>query len=87
LRRVMSEEEESPEETLQKKEDIARLRSVIEMIPEEQRLVILMKEYENLKFYQIAEVLDLPLSTVKSRMYLGLKTLKRLLIQRELIRR
>jgi RNA polymerase sigma-70 factor (ECF subfamily) len=46
-----------------------------------------MKEYESLKFQEIAEVLDIPLSTVKSRMYLGLKTLKRLFLQRELTRK
>ncbi|MBI4455051.1 MAG: sigma-70 family RNA polymerase sigma factor [Acidobacteria bacterium] len=80
-------EEESPEEHLQKKESVDRLREMIRMIPEEQRAVILMKEYENLKFHEIAEILDVPLSTVKSRMYLGLRTLRRLLIQKELTRR
>lgn len=83
LRKVMSQVEETPEEGLRRKEDAGRLREVIQLIPDEQRLVIVMKEYENLKFQEIADVLDVPLSTVKSRMYLGLKTLKRLLIQRE----
>ena len=83
LRRVMTEEEDNPEQSLHRKENVDRLREVIELIPEEQRLVIVMKEYENLKFHQIAEILDIPLSTVKSRMYLGLKTLRRLLVQRE----
>lgn len=83
LRRVMSEEQENPEETLRRRESVDCLREVIRLIPEEQRLVIVMKEYENLKFHQIAEILDVPLSTVKSRVYLGLKTLKRLLVQRE----
>ena len=87
LRSVMSEEPDGPEEQLRKKENVERLRAVLQMIPEEQRLVILMKEYESLKFQEIAEVLDVPLSTVKSRMYLGLKTLKRLLLQRELTRK
>ena len=41
-----------------------------------------MKEYQGLKFREIAQVLDLPLSTVKSRMYLGLKTLRRLMEKR-----
>jgi RNA polymerase sigma-70 factor (ECF subfamily) len=86
LRQVMSEAEESPEDSLQRKENIERLREVIQLIPNEQRVVILMKEYENLKFHQIADILDVPLSTVKSRLYLGLKTLKRLLIQREFTR-
>ncbi|MBI3939526.1 MAG: sigma-70 family RNA polymerase sigma factor [Acidobacteria bacterium] len=87
LRGVMSEPEDTPEESLQRKESIERLRSVLSAIPEEQRLIIVMKEYEDLKFHEIAAILEIPLSTVKSRMYLGLKTLRRLLVQRELSRR
>lgn len=87
LGRMMAEREDSPEQSLQKREAAERLHEVFRMIPEEQRLVIVMKEYEDLKFHEIAQILELPLSTVKSRMYLGLKTLKRLLIQRELTRR
>ncbi|HEY2933299.1 MAG TPA: sigma-70 family RNA polymerase sigma factor [Acidobacteriota bacterium] len=87
LRRALSESEETPEERLQRKESVARLKEVILLIPEEQRLVILMKEYEGLRFHEIAEILDVPLSTAKSRMYLGLKTLRRLLVKKELSRR
>ena len=82
---VMANAPQGPEESLQEKETVARLKSVLQMIPEEQRLVILMKEYEDLRFHEIAEILDVPLSTVKSRMYLGLRTLRRLLLQRELL--
>jgi RNA polymerase sigma-70 factor (ECF subfamily) len=35
-----------------------------------------MKEFEELTFKEIAEVLDLPLSTVKSRLYTALKQLQ-----------
>ena len=41
-----------------------------------------MKEYQGLKFHEISEILDIPLSTVKSRMYLGLKTLRKLMEKR-----
>ena len=86
LGRAMAQRDESPQERLEREEGVARLREVMRMLPEEQRLVILMKEYENLKFHEIAEILDTPLSTIKSRMYLGLKTLRRLLVQKELSR-
>jgi len=36
------------------------------------RQVIIMKEYEGLKFSEIADVLGIPISTVKTRMYTGL---------------
>ena len=71
--------ESSPEDRAAHGQQVTRLRRALSQLPEEQRAVILMKEYQGLKFHEIAEVLEMPLSTVKSRMYLGLKTLRRLM--------
>ena len=38
-----------------------------------------MKEYQNLKFTEIAEILGAPVNTVKSRLYYGLNALKKVL--------
>jgi RNA polymerase sigma-70 factor (ECF subfamily) len=35
-----------------------------------------MKEFEEMTFQEISETLDLPLSTVKSRLYTGLRQLR-----------
>ncbi|HDL17557.1 MAG TPA: sigma-70 family RNA polymerase sigma factor [Bacteroidetes bacterium] len=48
-------------------------------IPQEQREIIIMKIYQDLKFIEIAEILQESLNTVKSRMYYGLKALKKAL--------
>lgn len=72
-------DEKTPERLLHAREEAARLRSAFEYLPPEQKEVILMKEFQGLKFHEIAEILDIPLSTAKSRMYLGLKTLRRLM--------
>lgn len=48
------------------------LRKALDSIPEEQSVVIIMKEYQGLKFREIAEILKVPINTVKSRMYYGL---------------
>lgn len=69
----------SPERAVEEKENIARLKTAIWRLPREQRELILMKEYQGLKFQEIADILDIPLSTAKSRLYLGLKTLRKLL--------
>ncbi len=45
-------------------------------IPDEQRVVIVMKLYQDLKFTEIAEILSIPVNTVKTRMYTGLRGLK-----------
>lgn len=45
-------------------------------LPEDQRVVIVLKEYQDLTFLEISEVLDVPLSTVKTRLYRGLTQLR-----------
>ena len=57
----------------------AVLQRALQTIPEEQRVVIIMKQYHGLKFSEIAEVLSEPLNTIKSRMYYGLAALRRTL--------
>jgi len=53
------------------------VRRALTAIPAEMRQVIVMKEYEGLKFHEIAEILDVPVSTVKTRMYTGLRELRK----------
>jgi RNA polymerase sigma-70 factor (ECF subfamily) len=53
------------------------------LLPEEQRTAIIMKEYHGLTFQEIADLLDCPLSTVKTRLYQGLTVLRRQLQQVE----
>ena len=45
-------------------------------LPNDQREVLLLKEYVGLKFREIAEVLEVPESTVKSRMYAALDAMR-----------
>jgi RNA polymerase sigma-70 factor (ECF subfamily) len=59
-------------------EQITRyVRRALQALPAEMRQVIIMKEYEDLKFSEIAEILGIPLSTVKTRMYTGLSELRK----------
>lgn len=50
---------------------------VMAALPEEQRTAIVLKEYHGLTFQEIADLLDCPLSTVKTRMYQGLTVLRK----------
>jgi RNA polymerase sigma-70 factor (ECF subfamily) len=53
--------------------DLARaVEEALHALPDEQREVIALKEYQGLTFMEIAEVLDVPVSTVKTRLYRGL---------------
>jgi len=51
------------------------LQKALMAIPEEQRVVIIMKQYHGMKFTEIADVLKTPINTIKSRMYYGLDAL------------
>ena len=57
--------------------DVSRLVAVaIASLADEQREVIILKEYQGLTFLEIAQVLDMPISTVKTRLYRGLDQLR-----------
>ncbi len=69
----------TPDDLLQQKELGAIIQKALLTLPDEQRTVIILKEYEGLKFREIAEILEEPESTVKSRLYYGLKATRRVL--------
>lgn len=70
---------DDPESQYRQAEVSAILQKALGKIPPEQRAVIIMKEYEGLKFREIAEALGLSENTVKSRLYYGLEALKKVL--------
>jgi RNA polymerase sigma-70 factor, ECF subfamily len=53
------------------------LQMLIQKLPEDQRCVLLLKEYEGLKFREIAEALGISENTAKSRLYYALNHLKK----------
>jgi len=67
---------ESPARTAESRERTEIVRRAVNALPVDLRQVIVMKEFEELTFQEIAEALDLPLSTVKSRLYTALRQLQ-----------
>jgi RNA polymerase sigma-70 factor, ECF subfamily len=65
-----------PDAKLQRQELADLIMASLQTLSEEQRLVVIMKEYEGLKFREIAEALDISENTAKSRLYYGLKHLR-----------
>ena len=66
----------TPDSLLMESDSRARVRRALTRLPPEQREVLVLKEFQGLKFREISELLGCPESTVKSRMYYGLKSLK-----------
>jgi len=66
----------SPARMAERRQTTQAVRRAINSLPVEMRQVVVMKEFEDLTFKEIAEVLELPMSTVKSRLYTALKQLE-----------
>ena len=66
----------SPARTTEKSERMTLVRQAVGALPTDLRQVIVMKEFEEMTFQEISETLELPLSTVKSRLYTALKQLR-----------
>ena len=76
----------NPERSFQQGEIKDILLSSLSELNEDQRTVVIMKEYEGLKFTEIAEALEDSENTVKTRLYRGLKNLKEILERKNITR-
>ena len=74
---------ESIETLVVRKQLSETVAEAMQHLPEEQRTAIILKEYHGLTFQEIADLLDCPLSTVKTRLYQGLTVLRRHLHERD----
>jgi RNA polymerase sigma-70 factor (ECF subfamily) len=73
---VIVETRPGADERLLERDLAEAVRRAIHALPEEQREVVILKEYQELTFLEIAQALDVPVSTVKTRLYRGLVQLR-----------
>lgn len=74
----------SPEGIFEQKEQQKYLQKIIEGLPPEYRLVIIMRDIQSFSYQEIAEVLGCSLGTVKSRLFRARRVLREKL-QKELL--
>lgn len=55
------------------------VEKALQQLPEDQREVVVLKVFQSLKFDEIAAIQDAPVSTVKSRLYMGFEKLRSIL--------
>jgi len=71
----------SVEELASRAELSGAVALAMEKLPAEQRTAIILKEYHGLTFQEIADLMNCPLSTAKTRLYQGLMLLRRYLAE------
>lgn len=75
---------ESPSEIAEGKELVAGVREAIDLLGEEPRHIILLREIQGLDYSEIAEILAIPVGTVRSRLHRARLELKDILLRRGL---
>ena len=68
--------QELPQDTLQKKQMKKKFKKALSELPDEQRVIFVLKIYENQSYDQIANMLKIPHGTVMSRLSRARQKLK-----------
>jgi RNA polymerase sigma-70 factor (ECF subfamily) len=75
--RLAREGRPSPHHQVEEREQWGEVQSALEAISPEKRVVVVLYYLNGLSLLEIAEALELPLGTVKSRLHYGRKSLKK----------
>ena len=76
IEQLQPKSEFSPDNNILKKESTFSIEKILTQIPEKSRLVFKMHRFENLKYKEIAEILDISIKTVEKHMGKSLKILR-----------
>jgi len=76
---------ESPEELLVKDELKRYVRHYVEALPDKLRVVVILREIEEMSYEEIAEMMNIPIGTVRSRLFNARQMIKDRLISQGLV--
>ncbi len=76
LRDVLPSASPEPRDDAQRAELRGKVRGAIEALPDAERIVVILRMFENLSFMEIAKVTEVPVPTAKSRMLYALRRLR-----------
>ncbi len=71
--------EESAEDRMLREQNHYDLRRMIQLLPDEQKEVLIMRHYGNLSFKEIAELTDVSINTALGRMRYALSNLRKMM--------
>ncbi|HQR41843.1 MAG TPA: sigma-70 family RNA polymerase sigma factor [Gemmatales bacterium] len=79
----MHSKEEAAHAAIEQQENCQMVRRALKVLSDEHRLVIVMKELDDMRYEEIAEVLEVPVGTVRSRLHRARLELKTVLEKME----
>jgi RNA polymerase sigma-70 factor (ECF subfamily) len=71
----------APDELLLRRETIERVREAIQLLPDQLREVVGLRDMEGLAYQEIAHIVQCPIGTVMSRLYRGRNLLRTYLLE------
>lgn len=72
-----------PQEANRRQSDIDVLNSLIDELPEKYRILLILTYYQELSMEEVAEIVDMPVGTVKSRLFAARSLLKKKIVEYE----
>src|SRR4028119_444642 len=81
---VLNFTEESAEDRMIKKQSHSRVKDMLDLLPEDQREVIILRHYADMSFKEIAQVTNCSINTALGRMRYGLINLRKMMVQKKL---
>lgn len=73
----------TPLEQVERKERVRLMRAAVDRLSDEHREVIILKNFKGYAYKEIAQVLEVPIGTVMSRLYYARKALKEIVLELE----
>ena len=81
---VLNFNEPSPEQKMMQSQSHDRVRKMIDMLPEDQREVIILRHYADLSFKEIAELTKCSINTALGRMRYGLINMRKMMVEKQI---
>ncbi len=73
--------EPNPDSGIQMDESLSRVRAALMNLPDEQRAILVLRDVRGLDYEQLGQVLEIPIGTVRSRLFRARKALTTILEQ------
>ncbi len=74
--RICADEAQGPEQAALKADLSPVVCAALERLPDDLRITLILQVYEELKYREIAVILDIPIGTVKSRLHAAMQRLR-----------